>query len=327
MLEPPREAEPRDHEVVYRVGERTRDLRLDRCLQLIAPAFSRNFWAKAARRGVILVNGHPVRASRVLKEGEELRFWLSSLDRPELLLRPEELGPPIFQDEEVLAFNKPAGMLTHPAGRVVLRSASVLASLQLGEDLHPVHRLDKYTSGLLLLARSADSARAIGERLADRRVSKTYLALSRFQPPENEFVVDLPLDQTGEEHVKLKMLPSPDAKPALTEFTVRERLPQGCLIEARPRTGRQHQIRAHLLAAGAPIVGDLLYGPEEDWEYFDDLDERKHAEPDGRWHALHAWRIRVPGWAGREDLVLEAPLATEFRATLAEWRTGPSAAS
>lgn len=311
-----------DQEVVYRVGPRTDGLRLDRCLHAIAPAFSRTFWTRLARRRVVRVEGRPTRASRVVRLGEEVRFLLSDLAQPELLLHPQEMGRPLYQGPDLLAFHKPAGLLTHPAGRIVLRSASVLASLTMDEELYPVHRLDKYTSGLLLFARSATAAQEIGERLADRRVEKTYLALTRFPPREDHFEVDLPLDQTREEHVKLKMLPCPEGKPAQTGFSVRERLPRGCLVECRPRTGRQHQIRAHLLSVGSPIVGDLLYGPEEDWSYFDDLSERKHARPDGRWHALHAWKLRLPSWRDGQDLCLEAPLRGPFRETLETWRGG-----
>jgi 23S rRNA pseudouridine1911/1915/1917 synthase len=309
-----------DREIKITVGSRLAGLRLDRGLHVLAPTFSRTFWTRVVRGRQVRVNGQGARASRVLSEGDQVAFWLSDLGLSELLLFPEELAAPLYQDSLLVALDKPAGLLTHPAGRVVLRSATVLASLKLEEELFPVHRLDKYTSGLLLLARSADSARLFGERLARRTVKKTYLALSRFQPAEDHFSVNLALEQTGEEHVKLKMLPYPAGKPALTEFFVRERYPEGCLIECRPHTGRQHQIRAHLLSVEAPIVGDLLYGPEEDWSYFDDLSERKHATPDGRWHGLHAWKLEVPDWSSEGDLSLEAPPQGAFAETLRCWQ-------
>jgi len=308
--------------VRYRVEARAAGMRLDRCLGMLAPSFSRSFWAQVIRRGGVQVAGRRAKPSSVLAEGEELVFRLSDLGRPDLLLDPSELGPPLHEEARVLAYNKPAGLLTFPAGRVVLRSATELAALSRGEPVFPVHRLDKYTSGLLLLARDPGAAEEIGAALRAREVEKTYLCLSRFQPPEDAFEVDLPLGQTRAEHVKLKMLPDPGGKPALTAFRVLERHRAGCLVEARPRTGRQHQIRAHLLHAGAPIVGDLLYGPEEDWSYFDDPDEMKHAVPDGRWHGLHAWRLRAPGWSGEGALELEAPPEGDFAATLEAWREG-----
>lgn len=306
----------------YRVEARTAGLRLDRCLHVIAPALSRSFWSRVAKAGLVQVNDGPGRASKAVEAGDTVSFRLADLGRPELLLDPSEVGEPLYRDDELVAYSKPAGLLTHPAGRVVLRSAWILGELALGESLYPVHRLDKYTSGLLLFARSPASARAVGERLEARRVQKTYLALTTTPPPDDHFVVDLPLAQTGEEHVKLKMLPSPEGKPARTEFTVRERHPAGCLIEARPLTGRQHQIRAHLLAAGSPIVGDLLYGPGENHAHFDELDELKHATPDGLWHGLHAWKLEVADWDAGRGLALEAPLGGEFLRTLETWRGG-----
>jgi 23S rRNA pseudouridine1911/1915/1917 synthase len=305
--------------VRFSLGERQRGERLDRVLHGVSPGFSRTFWARVARRGGVRVNGHPVRASKVLAAGDEVAFWLSALERPELLLDPGELGPPVYDDGEVVVFHKPAGLLTHPAGRVVLRAATVLAEEQLGAPMFPVHRLDKYTSGVLVMARHADVAARLGERLRDRRVVKVYWCLTRTPPAEDEFQVDLALEQTGEEHVKLKMLPFPEGKPAVTDFRVLERFREGALIEARPRTGRQHQIRAHLLHVGAPIVGDMLYGPGEDWSYFDDLDERKHAVADGRWHALHSRVLGVPDWEGG-PLEVEVAPAGAFAAELARWR-------
>lgn len=305
----------------FSLGERQDGVRLDRVLHGVCPGYSRTFWSRVARRGGVAVNGHRVRASKVLAAGDEVSFWLSALEEPDLLLDPAELGPPVLDDGEVLAFHKPAGLLTHPAGRVVLRAATELAELQVGAPVHPVHRLDKYTSGALLMARHPEVAARLGDALRDRRVEKVYWALTRTPPAEDAFRVDLPLEQTGEEHVKLKMLPCPGGRPAVTDFRVLERWPAGALIEARPLTGRQHQIRAHLLHVGAPIVGDLLYGPGEDWAYFDDLDERKHAVDDGRWHALHARSFRVPDWDGGE-LVVEVEPAGPFAAELARWRRG-----
>ncbi len=304
------------------VGEKGAGKRLDLCVLGMAPSFSRAFWAKAIRKGLVRVDGAVCRPSKTVRETEMVEIDLSGLGLPEFDLDPAELGDPVHQDAEMVVHDKPAGLLTHPAGRIVLRSAVVLASLRAGIPLHTCHRLDKYTSGLLVLARDPASAARIQNGFLAGTVKKTYLALTRFPPEKDRFTVDQPLAQTGEEHVKLKMLPSAEGKPARTRFEVLERLPQGALVACFPETGRQHQIRAHLWIAGSPIVGDLLYGPEEDWSYFDDFDERKHSGSDGRFHALHAWKLTLPGAcrASGTGLELTAPPVGPFAALLDAWR-------
>ena len=312
---------PRDFDIRFVVPPRCVGQRLDRVLQSLGPGYSRSFWTTAIKRGVIRLDGQTCRPSKVVTEGSEIDFLLSDLERPELLLDPADLGVPAYDDGEVVGFDKPAGLLTHPTGRVVLRSASVLAEMVLGVPLFLVHRLDKYTSGLLLMARTSEVAAELSKRLRDRRVTKTYKALTRTPPEADQFTVDLALDQTQEHHIKTKMMPSPTGKSARTEFSVDERFDAGAMIECRPRTGRKHQIRAHLLSVGAPILGDLLYGPEEDWSYFDDMKQAKHATSDGLWHALHAFRVVVPEWRGGE-LRIEVPPSGPFAETLCEWRAG-----
>ncbi len=312
---------PRDFEIRFVVPPRSVGLRLDRVLQSLGPGYSRNFWITAIKRGVIRLNGQTCRPSKVVTEGSEIDFMLADLNRPELLLNPADLGAPVYDDGEVVGFNKPAGLLTHPNGRVVLRSVSVLAELVLGVPLFIVHRLDKYTSGLVLMARTSKVAADLAERLRDRRVTKIYKALTRTPPQADQFTVDLALDETGEHYNKTKMVPCLTGKTARTDFRVEERLDAGAMIECRPRTGRKHQIRAHLLAVGAPILGDLFYGPEEDLEYFDDMMPAKHATSDGLWHALHSFRVIVPDWRGGE-LKIEVPPSGPFAATLSDWRAG-----
>lgn len=312
------------------VVERWAGMRLDQVLRRVAASFSREFWIRAIRAGAVHLEGRKARPSRLLVEGEQVVVDLTALGLPELTLDPGELGDFVYEDDRYLAISKPAGLLTHPAGRIVKRSAVVLASRRAGLALHTCHRLDKYTSGVLLLAKDPGSAAAASELVKAGRWRKTYLALTRFSAREDTFEVDLPLEQTGEEHVKLKMLPCPEGKPAVTRFEVRERFENGgTLLVCYPQTGRQHQIRAHLLSVGLPIVGDLLYGPEEDWAYFDDADERKHAAPDGRWHGLHAWKLVVPGLGeGGHDLELEAPLGGPMGAEVEGWRAdGPRTTS
>lgn len=302
------------------VEARAAGLRIDQAMHVYSPGFSRTFWAGAVRAGAVRLDGRQVRPSHPAPAGSLLEVDLRALGVPELLLDPAELGPPLYRSPHFAAWNKPAGLLTHPVGRIVRRSASVLAELATGAPVFPCHRLDKYTSGVLVLGCSSEAAAWAGEQLAARWVGKVYLALTAASPREDAFEVDRPLGRTGAEHVKLKMLPSDEGKPARTLFRVLERHPAGTLLECRPLTGRQHQIRAHLDLVGLPILHDLLYGPGEDWEHFDTLDERKHAKADGLWHGLHCARMELPAGPFGGDLVFEAPPTGGFAATLEAWR-------
>lgn len=230
----------------------------------------------------------------------------------------------LHHDDTLLAVDKPSGMLTHRGwgrdGEVAVQTARDL----IGRRVHPAHRLDRATSGVLLFALSADVARSLELAFAERRIAKRYLALARGLAPES-LVVDHPLARTED--------PGPPGErqrdEAITEirrlavsrraFEVRGRPTRYSFIEACPRTGRTHQIRRHLKHLSHPLVGDVRYGKGEHNRFF-----REHFG----FHrlALHAERLRLVHPVTGEALEIVAPLPEDMAALLEaldmEWEDG-----
>ena len=178
---------------------------------------------------------------------------------------PVELAaslPILFSTDALLAIGKPSGLAVHP-GLAQGADSVVEAAARLGFGrLHPVHRLDRATSGVLLLAKHADAARTLGRAFEERRVQKRYLAIVRGAPPEGELVVDhaIPKDEGAERVPALTRLRRL-AVATLVDSPLREQ--RYAVVEARPETGRFHQIRRHTKHLGHPILGDTTYGRSE----------------------------------------------------------------
>ncbi len=171
----------------------------------------------------------------------------------------------LYEDEFVLAFNKPSGLAVQTRGNRGTSLDHLLWAFARsnGKRPHLVHRIDAGTSGLILAAKTKPAMAALSAEFAERRVQKTYLALvSGNLPKDSQGRIDLPLQKTGRSVVPGKIEQGADA--ATTNWTVLKRHAETALIEARPMTGRMHQIRAHLAALGCPILGDVIYGAGKD---------------------------------------------------------------
>ncbi len=179
----------------------------------------------------------------------------------------------VHQDEQLLVLDKPPNMAVHPSARYY---ASTLTQLLLRRGYpvstapdavrvpHPVHRLDRETSGVLVCARTASTEKRWKDAFFKSRVKKTYLALCQGTPTFTHTVLDMPLGLQDGLPVRIKMGPHPQGQPAQTDVEVLWQGAGRCLVACRPLTGRTHQIRAHLSAVGLPILGDKLYGPQGD---------------------------------------------------------------
>jgi 23S rRNA pseudouridine1911/1915/1917 synthase len=275
-------------EVIFTVRPEEAGVRLDAYLQKKLRGPSRSRVQRIIREQLRPLGAGRLKPASVVKSG--LRFAVaheSPLEDP----LPEI--PIVHEDEAILVLDKPANLAVHPAGRHHLHTLTAALAARTGNRAHPAHRLDRETSGLIACgigpwSRDLKRAFALGE------VQKEYLAISEGWPESETFAIDLPLE-LGTGHVRVRMAVG-TGKPCRTEVRVVNRYrDQGgerfSLLRCAPRTGRQHQIRAHLGAAGFPVVGDKIYGPDE--SIFIRFTEGALTETDHRRlrlprHALHA---------------------------------------
>ncbi|HEV3157893.1 MAG TPA: RluA family pseudouridine synthase [Candidatus Baltobacteraceae bacterium] len=254
--------------------------RCDRVIAIIAKV-SRSVVAEAFARESIRRNGLPVKASTPVESGDVVEF---ELFLPQALdVHPQDIPLHVlFEDEEILVVDKPAGMVTHPArgtrdGTLSNALAAHVATLP-GDPLRPglVHRLDRDTSGLLLIAKTERALRSLGKAMERRDICREYLGLVAGIPEHERGTLDGPIGR--DPHHPLRFTIRSDGKPAITHYEVRERLERACELRFRLETGRTHQIRVHLNAFGHPILGDPVYG-------------RRDSRVDLPGQALHAWRL------------------------------------
>ncbi len=221
----------------------------------------------------------------------------------------------LLEDEHLLAINKPAGVAVHGGSGV---SFGVIEQLRMARPqanyLELVHRLDRETSGILLVAKKRSALKNLQDQFRERQTGKTYLAMVRGHWPAKLKVLDKPLhkyllgeseDQAGERRVKVVSRDDPDGMPAVTLVKVREAWADFSLLEVTIKTGRTHQIRVHLASEGFPILGDDKYG---DFELNKAL-ARAKALPGLKRMFLHAWRLQFnhPATSERIELLAELP--------------------
>jgi RluA family pseudouridine synthase len=227
----------------------------------------------------------------------------------------------LFEDESVLAISKPAGLLSLPDRYDAAKPHLKQVLEPLHGPLWIVHRLDLETSGTMVLARNEAAHRSLNDQFAGRTVEKAYHALVQGVPADDRFTVDLPLKtDVGSSH--RTVADRAGGKPATTDCAVLERFRGHALVEARPKTGRTHQIRVHLSAAGYPVMADALYGDGRSFwlsAYKKDYKPGKGPErPLLARLGLHAFSLKIVHPFTQEPLALEAPYFKDFRAVLTQ---------
>ncbi|HKQ65768.1 MAG TPA: RluA family pseudouridine synthase [Methylomirabilota bacterium] len=290
--------------------------RLDRWLSERLPNLSRARLQALIRGGLVRVDGAVLKAAFRLRGGERIDVEIPP--PPDETLAPEPVPLSIvYEDDHVLVVDKPAGMVVHPgAGRsqgtlaaAVLAHAPATAGV--GGPRRPgiVHRLDKDTSGLLVVAKTAAAYDDLVTQLAARTVTRRYLAVVHGRVRANESVVDAPIGRHPSDRVKMAIRPAGRGKRAVTRYRVLERFAHFTLLEVRLETGRTHQIRVHLASLGHPVVGDDVYGKP-----------RLHSPVSIEGYALHATALAFMHPAFRKVIECTAPLPERIEHLLSHLR-------
>lgn len=224
------------------------------------------------RKDGILLDGHHVTVRTVLKAGQRLTLSLDDADAQTSVIPNGTMPPILYEDDDILICNKPGNMPTHPShGHFDDTLANAVAAYDMDRTGHapvfrPVNRLDRETSGTVLIARNRRAAAKLSEQMQKKHIQKTYLAILDGVPSPVQGKIDLPIRRAAESII-LREVCSPDAvgaQSALTNYRVLCEWSDGshrrCLVLAEPHTGRTHQLRVHFAHLGAPIAGDGLYG-------------------------------------------------------------------
>jgi 23S rRNA pseudouridine1911/1915/1917 synthase len=299
---------------ILSVGDITSE-RLDKYLALHLPDYSRTRLQGLIRDGSVEIDGLVVlKPGFLISKNQSIKIVVPP-NEPSALL-PENIPLNIvFENQYMMVINKPAGMVVHPAighwtGTLVQAALAHLPEIErISGEQRPgvVHRLDKDTSGLIIMAKDQKTHRWLQDQFNLRKVNKTYLALVDGKPPTPEGRVEAAIGRDPAHRKQMAIVPPNKGREAITEYSTAEAFNLHTLIAAYPLTGRTHQIRIHLAFIGCPIVGDLLYG-------------RKHLSLEISRHFLHATKLSIL-LPGEETIrTFEAPLPHELLNILSKLR-------
>ncbi len=305
--------------------------RIDAYLASRYPDYSRSVIQKVIDARAVLINGEPTKASYKVREGDAIRVWLPDLGDGSHL--PEDIPLEIiYEDASFTVVNKPPGLVTHPAkgnwsGTMVNALQFHFDSLStVGGENRPgiVHRLDRDTSGLLIVAKEDKAHRELARQFEARTIRKEYLALVYGSPTRDSDFIERPIGMhpTHREKQAIRNLDD-GGKEAVTFYEVLERFDGFALVRCRPKTGRTHQIRVHLTHVGHPILADKMYSGRAATFTLGDLVGPDHPEAaqillDRQ--ALHAHALSLLHPVTAAPITFNAPLPADMAATLAALR-------
>jgi len=289
--------------------------RLDKFLTESLPEFSRSRIQNLIADGHVDVNDRPAKKSgQSIETGSTLTVRIPPATPTELIAEDIPLNI-VFENDDLLVVNKPAGMVVHPAAG---HASGTLVNAVLGHDPDiegiggeerpgVVHRLDKETSGLILLAKNDRAHRWLQDQFRLRKVEKTYIALVDGRPPTPTGRVEAYIGRDPKHRKHMAVVSPNKGREAISEYKTLESFKSHTLLEFHPHTGRTHQIRLHCAFLKCPIVGDAVYG-------------RKNFSVEIDRHFLHAWRLKIVLPGEKEPRVFEAPLPEELENVLSRLR-------
>jgi len=292
-------------------GPEHRNERLDKFVAAQLPDLSRSYIQRLIEDGLVHVDGVPRKRTFKMTPGEVVTVEIPPPEPEEIVPEPIPLGI-VYEDADILVVDKPAGMVVHPApghptGTLVNALLYHAPEIAISGTNRPgiVHRLDKDTSGLIVVAKTDRGQQTLLSQWRDRSVRKTYIALVRGVVEDEEATIDVPIGRDPKDRQRMAAIAT--GRPAVTHFRVLRRYPGATLLEVEIETGRTHQIRVHLAFIGPPVVGDPVYNP--------------HTGPTGGKGAivdrqfLHAARLSFTLPDGRR-VTFESGLPADLRAAL-----------
>ncbi|MCK4934715.1 MAG: RluA family pseudouridine synthase [Simkaniaceae bacterium] len=281
----------------YIVKKEDEGERLDKLLTCHFPHHSRTYFQYLIQEKSITINGLFVKKRERPTAGDEIQiFYLHS---PETPIEPEDIALDIlYEDEAILAINKPAGMVVHPAsgnrtGTLVNALLYYVKSLKLwDESIRPgiVHRLDKDTSGIILVAKTIESHRDLIEQFSDRSIEKTYIAITLGNPKNG--ILSAPIGRHPKNRKEMTLL-DVGGKEAITEIETLANREHLSYVSLSPKTGRTHQLRVHLKSCNAAVLGDSVYGNEKMKEKYGIKRQLLHAHQISFTHPLSKKRMNL----------------------------------
>ena len=289
----------------YKIGEENVDCRIDKLIPVLNKNITRMSAQKLLEEGKILVNDKKEKPSYKVKVDDIISIEIPEIKETEII--PENIPLDVlYEDEYIIVVNKAKGMVVHPANgnytgtlvnALLYKCKDSLSGIGGEERPGIVHRLDKDTSGVIIVAKCNKAHINLSEQIKEHKVKKTYIALVKGIVKDNEATIDMPIGRSKKDRKKMDI--DKNGKNAITHFKVLKRYQGYTLLKVNIETGRTHQIRVHLSTIGYPIVGDMVYS-----------NGKNEFNVEGQ--MLHAWRIEFTHPITGKEMVIEAPLPQYF---------------
>ena len=301
-------------QISLQADETYMDERLDKFLSAMLPDQSRSYLQKIIKDGNVLVNGEPKKSSYRLEDGDEVTADLPKLKSPDI--EPENIPLDIlYEDDSILMVNKPKGMVVHPSAghytgtlvnAVLWHCQGQLSGINGVSRPGIVHRIDKDTTGVLVVCKNDAAHNAVAAQLKEHSITRKYRAIVHGVIKEDEGTVDAPIGRHPTERKKMASGVK-NGKRAVTHYRVLERFQGYTYVECQLETGRTHQIRVHMASIHHPLLGDTVYGPAKDSHHLEG-------------QTLHAMVLGLIHPVTGEYLEVEAPLPEYFENLLKKFR-------